>query len=110
MAISKLNSEDRLQLMKFVCSFAWADLRIADQERDFVKKMMRRLKLAKDEKETVEGWLTLPPPADELDPGQIPLEHRQLFLTTAREMIEADGEIAEEEAINFELLAELLAG
>jgi uncharacterized tellurite resistance protein B-like protein len=106
--LSEMTREDRLQLMKFVCSFAWADLRIADQERDFVAKMMRRLRLAKAEKEIVEGWLELPPKAEELDPSQIPLEHRQLFLTTAREMIEADGEIADEEAINFELLAELL--
>lgn len=110
MKLDHLTREDRLQLMKFICSFAWADLRIADQERGFVQKMIRRLKLAKDEKEQVESWLTLPPRAEELDPADIPVEHRSLFLRTAREMIEIDGEISEEEADNFELLAELLEG
>ena len=47
----KLASEDRLRLMKFVCSFAWADLQIAEQERKFVKKMIRRLALTDAEKE-----------------------------------------------------------
>ncbi|MGF1468266.1 MAG: TerB family tellurite resistance protein [Sandaracinaceae bacterium] len=110
MGLHELTREDRLQLMKFVCSFAWADLRIADQERTFVQKMVRRLRLAKDEQEQVEHWLVLPPRAEELDPADIPVEHRSLFLRTAREMIEADGEISEEEADNFELLAELLEG
>ena len=108
MRLSDLDREDRLRLMKFVCSFAWADLQIAQSERTMVAKLMRKLRLDADEKAQVEEWLELPPPADELDPAQIPDEHRALFLTTAREMIEADGEIADEELENFELLEQLL--
>lgn len=108
MSMKDLSKEDRLRLMKFVCSFAWADLHIADSERKMVQKLVRKLKLSKDEKQVVEGWLELPPPAEELDPTQIPQEHKALFLTTAREMIEADGEIADEEVENFELLEQLL--
>ncbi|CAG0955564.1 hypothetical protein ARNL5_00466 [Anaerolineae bacterium] len=108
--LEKLSSEDRLRLMKFVCSFAWADLEIADSERKFVHKMMRKLKLADDERREVESWLELPPRAEELDPADIPREHRKLFLQTAREMIAADGQIAEEEAENLALLEALLAG
>jgi len=104
----ELSSEDRLRLMKFVCSFAWAALQIADEEREFVHKLVRKLKLGKDEKKQVEGWLELPPPAEELDPGLIPDEHRALFLTTARQVIEIDGDIAPEELENFELLEQLL--
>jgi hypothetical protein len=96
--------------MKFVCSFAWADLQIADQERKFVQKMVRKLKLAPDEEKQVQGWLELPPRAEELDPAQIPPAHRKLFLATAREMIAADGEIAEEEQENLALLEALLSG
>ena len=107
--MQELTKEDRLQLMKFVCSFAWADLRIDEAERKMVKKLMRKLKLDKDEKKQVEEWLELPPPAEDLDPTQIPQEHKALFLKTAREMIEVDGEVAEEEIENFELLAQLLA-
>jgi len=107
--LRELNKEDRLRLMKFVCSFAWADLQIAQDERTFVRKLIRKLHLDDDEKKQVETWLQVPPRAEELDPAEIPDEHRALFLSTAREMIEADGEITEEEVENFELLEQLLA-
>jgi len=106
--LTELTKDDRLRLMKFVCSFAWADLEIAESERKFVQKLVRKLKLGDDEKEMVEGWLELPPSAEELDPTLIPDAHRSLFLSTAREMIEADGMIADEEVENFELLEQLL--
>ena len=106
--MNQLSKDDRLRLMKFVCSFAWADLKIAESERKMIRKLMKRLKLNKDEREIVDGWLEIPPRAEELDPGQIPDAHRALFLTAAREMIEADGEIAPEEVENFELLEQLL--
>ena len=63
-----MSPEDRLQLMKFVCSFAWADLRIGQEERDFVHRMVRRLHLSPEEAQLVEGWLQHPPPPDEVDP------------------------------------------
>ena len=108
MRLDDLSKEERLRLMKFVCSFAWADLQIAESERRFVHKLVRKLELSADERAQVERWLELPPPAEELDPTQIPQSHRALFLTTAREMIEADGEVVEEELENFELLEQLL--
>ncbi len=107
--MNELSKEDRLRLMKFVCSFAWADLHVEDAERHMVRKLMQKLKLDADEREQVEEWLDLPPTAEELDPAQIPPAHRALFLRTAREMIEVDGEVAPEEVENFELLAQLLA-
>lgn len=107
--LGKLDRQDRMRLMKFVCSFAWADLRIADGERGFVQKMMRRLKLDADEAQQVAEWLELPPAADEVDPNEIPREHRRLFLDTAREMIGVDGEVSDEERENFALLEQLLS-
>lgn len=106
--LKQLDKEERLRLMKFVCSFAWADLQIAESEVKMVQKLVRKLKLDDDEQKQVEQWLELPPTAEELDPTQIPQEHRALFLTTVREMIEVDGDIAEEEVENFELLEQLL--
>lgn len=106
--MNELNKEDRLRLMKFVCSFAWADLRIDDAERKMVQKLVRKLRLNAEEKKHVEEWLELPPLAEELDPTQIPDAHKALFLQTAREMIEIDGDISDEEVENFELLEELL--
>lgn len=108
MTLSELTQEDRLRLVKFVCSFAWADLEIADTERRFVQKLVRRLKLEPSERTQVEEWLDIPPRPEELDPTEIPREHRALFLSVAREMIEADGEVSEEEVENLALFEQLL--
>src|SRR5688500_219135 len=109
MSLSGLTREDRLRLVKFVCSFAWADLTVADSERGFVHKLMRKLKLEPEEKQQVEEWLEVPPRAEELDPSEIPREHRALFLATAREMIEADGQVSEEELETIALFEQLLS-
>ncbi len=108
MTLSDLTQEDRLRLVKFVCSFAWADLEIADTERRFVQKLMRRLKLDPEERALVNEWLDVPPRPEELDPTEIPREHRALFLSVAREMIEADGEVSDEEVENLKLFEQLL--
>ena len=48
--LDDLNSEDRLRLMKFICSFAWADLHIQDSERHFVRSMVARLGLSEEKR------------------------------------------------------------
>jgi uncharacterized membrane protein YebE (DUF533 family) len=106
--LDALNKEDRLQLMRFVCSFAWADLEIADAERDFIVKMVVRLKLDDEEQEQVAQWLEVPPPADDLDPADVPKEHRQLFLDAAKAMILSDGSVEDVEAENLIILDQLL--
>lgn len=109
MKLDKLDRDDRLRLMKFVCSFAWADLEIADQERRLVTRMVERLGLADDERKQVQTWLEVPPRAEEVDPAQVPLAHRQLFLQAARETIAVDGEISEDERENLALFEALLS-
>ncbi len=94
--------------MKFVCSFAWADLEVSPAEQQLVQAMIERLDLKGDERALVEGWLEVPPEADEVDPAQIPREHRQLFLDAAKIMILSDGTIDEGEAENLALLEQLL--
>jgi hypothetical protein len=106
--LDALNREDRLQLMRFVCSFAWADLEIADEEREFIVKMVVRLELDDEEQEQVAQWLEVPPRADDLDPADIPREHRQLFLDAAKAMIMSDGNIEDVEAENLIILDQLL--
>jgi hypothetical protein len=106
--LDRLDREDRLRLMKFVCSFAWADLEVQDAEKTFVRKMMKKLELTAEERALVEEWLVVPPRAEELDPTDIPRAHRQLVLDTARAMIVADGRIDQEEAENLVLLEQLL--
>jgi uncharacterized tellurite resistance protein B-like protein len=108
MPLDKLNAKDRLRLMKFVCSFAWADLEVRDAERAFVGKMVKKLGLEGDEVKQVEGWLQIPPPPEEVDPTRIPVAHRKVFLDTIRDVITADGEVDREEWENLALFEQLL--
>ena len=109
MLLNKLDSRERLRLMKFVCSFAWADLTVRPAERAFVAQLIRRLDLGDDEKDMVRGWLEIPPSPDAVDPSNIPHEHRVAFLSAIEGVIVADGEVAPEERENLDLLRELLA-
>jgi uncharacterized tellurite resistance protein B-like protein len=104
----ELDREDRLRLVRFLCSFAWADLRVHDREKAFIRKMVKKLSLGDDEVKEAEKWLKVPPRPEEVDPAEIPLEHRKLFLDAARAVVLADGVVNPEERINLELLEELL--
>ncbi len=107
--MKKLSQKDRLRLMKFVCSFAWADLEVKEAERTFVSKMVDKLGLDAEERAQVQKWLEVPPRAEEIDPTRIPPEHRQGFLDAIRDVVTADGEVSKEEWENLELF-ELLLG
>lgn len=106
--LDSLSRGERLQLLRFVTSFAWADLTISAGERAFVHGLVSRLHLAPEEAIEVEGWLKVPPPADDVDPTLVPRQHRQLFLATVKEMVKADGEISSEERENLSLLEQLM--
>jgi uncharacterized tellurite resistance protein B-like protein len=103
-----LSREERLRLMRFLCSFAWADLEVHAKEQAFVTKMVTKLKLESDEAALVKGWLKVPPPPEEVDPSTVPAEHRRLFLDTVRDLIAADGKLQPEEQEAFALLEALM--
>jgi len=107
--LQSLDRTERLQLMKFVCSFAWADLEVRPEEREFVARLIRRLEMSDAETQQVYGWLKLPPRPEAIDPTRIPAEHRRLFIGEIRGVIESDGDVAEEERENLELLERLIA-
>ncbi len=106
--LEELDRDERLRLMRFVCSFAWADLEVQSEERSFVSGMIRRLDLDDMEKRQVEEWLETPPPPESVDPTQIPLEHRQLFVQCVEEVVGADADVSPEEGENLTLFKELL--
>ena len=106
--LSKLDRGERLRLMKFICSFAWADLEVQPEERIFIGHMIRRLELEPDEMAQVQSWLEVPPEPDEVDPADIPRSHRRLFFDTLHELVKADGTIDAEESTSLSLLAALL--
>ena len=105
--LDQLDREDRLRLMKFVCSFAWADLEVRPEEREFIADMVVRLELNADEARQVRSWLESPPRAEDVDPNQVPHEHREVFVSAARAVLERDGEVNEEEAFTLELFKRL---
>ena len=109
MSLQSLSTHERRQLLRFVCSFAWADLKVVDSERALLKDLVGRLSLPADEAEEVEGMLNHPPDPDTIDPMDVPRVHRQLFLDEVTRMVMADGEVAEGEAENLALFQALTA-
>ncbi len=107
-SVDQLDRNDRLRLVKFVCTFAWADLEIRPEERTFVDHIVRSLELNDEDQSKVEGWMAIPPSPESIDPTRIPLAHRKLFLDSIEGVIASDGEIAPEERENLALLRDLL--
>jgi len=107
--LEELDRRDRLRLVQFVCSFAWADFEIQPEERVFISRLIRRLDLDDEEDLQVQQWLDRPPALDDLDPTAIPAAHRRYFVEAIEGLISADGEIAEEERDSFEIFKQLLA-
>lgn len=104
----KLDATARLNLMKFVCSFVWTDLKVHQQERDLVMRIAGRLGLSEAESQQVQRWLQVPPPIDEVDPSLVPHEHRALFLNAAEMAIKADGKVVPAERDSLTLFRDLL--
>ena len=108
--LAQLTNEEKLRLLRFMCSFAWADLEIADKERAFVLGLIKSMKLPEDDAARAALWLDHPPSEEELDPYEIPDEHRKLFLEAALEMVGADGVVDVMEAENFAIFEALMEG
>ncbi len=107
--LSQLSSNDRLRLMKFVCSFAWADLEIQPEERAFIARLIRGLDLERGEEIQIHRWLDLPPAPEGLDPTTIPVEHRRFFVEAVEGVIASDGHISPEERESLAVFKKLLS-
>ena len=103
-----LAPEERLRLLRIVCSFAWSDLEVSPSERAMIGGLVRGLELPPEEVAKVDGWLDHPPRARDLDPQEIPREHAELLLEAVRAIIRADGVVKEEEVEDYLLLQQLL--
>jgi uncharacterized tellurite resistance protein B-like protein len=109
MMLDQLDRQERLRLVRFVCSFAWADFEIRPEERTFISRLIRRLDLGDEDDLQVQHWLERPPAFEDLDPTVIPAAHRELFVEAIEGLIVSDGEIAEEERETFEVFKQLIA-
>ncbi len=104
-----LGREQRLGLINLVCSFAWSDFDLGEEEREHIRALCRRFELNAEDRQTVEGWLELPPDTDELaDPGAIPRAHREAFLAECRGIILADGDVDVEESLAYRVFRDIL--
>ena len=108
MELRDLDRTSRLRLVRFVCSFAWADLEMADAERNFVTRLLAELDLDPEERAEAEQWLKVPPLPEDIDPLDIPEEHRQVFLNAALQVVGADGQIEQAEMETLALFERLL--
>lgn len=108
MKLGSLSAHDRRQLLRFVCSFMWADLDVGPTEKTFVLSLAQRLNLPESEIEQVQEWLETPPPAEDIDPSSIPPEHRRLFLEAVEHAVASDGVINPPESESLALFRQLL--
>jgi uncharacterized tellurite resistance protein B-like protein len=108
--LERLDRRERLRLVEFVCSFAWADFEIQPEEREFIARLIRRLHLDAEERRQVDQWLERPPRIEHLDPTAIPAAHRRDFVEAIQGLIAADGAVQEEERDTFEIFKQLLVG
>jgi uncharacterized tellurite resistance protein B-like protein len=106
--MDQLDRDDRLRLVKFVCSFAWADLEIHPEERIFIDHIVQSLELNDEDQSKVERWMEVPPSPESVDPTRIPLAQRKLFLDSIEGVIISDGKVSPEERENLALLKDLL--
>ena len=108
MDLDELDADARLRLVGFLCSFAWADLEVQEAERSFVTRLLDQLSLDEAERTQAEQWLVLPPAPEEVDPTDIPEEHRQVFLSTMLQLVGADGKVSPAEMETLALFEKLL--
>ena len=82
-----LPERERLRLLGFVCSFAWADLSVTSEETEYVAKACRELGLGEAGLRKVAEWMSVPPLPEEVDPQSVPSKHRREFVEAARRFV-----------------------
>jgi len=100
----QLSREDRMLLLRFVCAFAWTDLKIHEGEQKFVERLIERLQLSSEDRAEARAYLHVAPSPEATNPKLVPKEHRRVFIESVRALIYADGEVDAEERDHFEKL------
>lgn len=101
-----LSAEERRNLLKLVCAFAWADSQIQDEERAIIAGLVDRLDLGDDDRRDVHFWLQDKEHAAELNDVMdlVPKTHRDLFVDVCRELIGSDDQVTSDESQELALL------
>ncbi len=95
--LGELDRDERMLLLRFVCSFAWADDEVKPDERELIARLCGRLQLEPEERDRVVQWLEAPPPPESVDPALVPEAHHVSFLRAVETVVSVDGEVTETE-------------
>jgi len=107
-SLLQLTREERMLLIRFVCSFVWVDFQVRVEERAMVAGMIRRFELDAEEERQALEWLKAPPDPELVDPQSVPREHRVIFLRAVESVVSVDREVTEDERESVILFAQLL--
>lgn len=105
--MNDLLADEKLQIMRFVCAFAWADLKIHEAERALINRFIDALEINEEGKIAVEDMMKRPPRPEDIDPYDLAPELRETVIQAAEAMTVTDGEISPREKELMKLLRDL---
>jgi uncharacterized membrane protein YebE (DUF533 family) len=83
MNADELTEAEQIELMRFLCSFAWADGEVHDTERTVLEQVLGGLTLSPEARADAQAWLSEPPDMEGFDFGAISPEKRSAFIDQA---------------------------
>ena len=101
-------SEEKMQIMRFICTFAWADLKVVPSEKLMIERFCNTLQLDENQRKEVNSWTKRPIHPEDIDPFSIPDHLKKYILSAAKAISIVDGDFDEKEAELLELLQNLL--
>ena len=101
-------SEEKIQIMQFICAFAWADFKVVAEERAMINRLSANLKLNEHELSEVKAMLTHPPHPDDIDPLSIPEHLKEYILSAVQAISIVDGDFDEKEAELLDIFTAVL--
>ncbi len=110
MSADELTESDRTELMRFLCSFAWADGEVQPQEKTMLERVLGGLNMSPEARAKVEPWLTAPPDVEGRELKAIDDAKREAFIDFAYEVAAADGEIAADELKHMKMFLRFTYG
>jgi uncharacterized tellurite resistance protein B-like protein len=100
--LDQIDRQYRLRLMRFLCSFAWADGKVQEQEKVLVRRFAECLDFDDEAIGNIEAWLKQAPRLEEFDTSGISQAVRVIFVEAIESVILADGKIAAKEHALFD--------
>lgn len=110
MTADDLTETERVELMRFLCSFAWADGEVQPEEKTVLERVLGGLGLGAEARAEVEPWLATAPDVEGRELKAIDEQKRAAFIDRAYEVAAADGEIAAEELKHLKMFMRFTYG